>query len=140
MNGVFMDFEMEKLFVKRFVSKDMRERFLFELSSKKREFAILRFSHQLEHVINLRTLMFKEKSISEKTIYDWFLKNCKYAESAYVMSCNKFDGSILPIKKAIEICLNDYMPSVVMVDGHCVLIKEEVTFGSSEKYFLMANQ
>lgn len=135
-----MDFEMEKLFVKRFVSKDMRKRFLFELSSEKREFAILRFSHLVEQVINLQTLVFTEKSISENAIYDWFLKNCMYAESAYMMSCNQFDGSILPMKKAIEICLNDYMPSVVMVDGHCALIKEEVNFGSSKKYFLMANQ
>ena len=55
-----MDFEMEKLFVKRFIAKDLRERFLYELSSKKREFAILRFSHQVERVINARTLIFME--------------------------------------------------------------------------------
>ena len=40
-----MDLEMENLFVKKFISKDKRERFLFELSSKKRELAMLRFSH-----------------------------------------------------------------------------------------------
>ena len=101
---------------------------------------MLRFSHQVEQVINLRTLMFTEKSISESAIYDWFLKNCKYAESAYMMSCNQFDGSILPMKQAIEICLNDYMPSVVMVDGHCALIKEEVNIGPATKYFLKAIQ
>lgn len=140
MNGVFMDFEMEKLFVKRFIAKDLRERFLYELSSKKREFAILRFSHQVERVINARTLIFMETSISKSAILNWFKKNCRYAESAYIMSCNQFDGSILPTEKAIETCLDDYMPSVVMVDGHCVLIKQEVNFGSSKKYFLMANQ
>ena len=135
-----MDLEMENLFVKKFISKDMRERFLFELSSKKRELAMLRFSHQVEQVINLRTLMFTEKSISECAICDWFLKICKYAESAYMMSCNQSDGSILPMKKAIEICLNDYMPSVIMVDGHCALIKEEVNIGPAAKYFLKAIQ
>lgn len=135
-----MDLEMENLFVKKFISKDKRERFLFELSSKKRELAMFRFSHQVEQVINLRTLMFTEKSISESAIYDWFLKNCKYAESAYMLSCNQFDGSILPMKQAIEICLNDYMPSVVMVDGHCALIKEEINIGPAAKYFLKAIQ
>ena len=135
-----MDFEIDKLFVNRFISKDMRERFLFELSSKKRERAILRFSHLVEQVINPQTLMFMEKSISEDAIYDWFLKNCMYAESAYIISCNQFDGNILPMKKAIEICLNDYMPSVVMVDGLCALIKEEVNIGPAAKYFLKAIQ
>ena len=135
-----MDLETEKLFVKKFISKDMRERFLFELSSKKRELAILRFSHLAEQVINPQTLMFMEKSISENAVYDWFLKNCMRAESAYIMSCNQFDGRMLPLKKAIEICLNDYMPSVVMVDGHCALIKEEVNIGPVAKYFLKAIQ
>ena len=135
-----MDLEMENLFVKKFISKDKRERFLFELSSKKRELAMLRFSHQVERVINPQTLMFMETSISESAIYDWFLKNCMYAESAYMMSCNQFDGSILPMKQAIEICLNDYMPSVVMVDGHCALIKEEINIGPAAKYFLKAIQ
>lgn len=79
-----MDLEMENLFVKKFISKDKRERFLFELSSNKRELAMLRFSHQVEQVINPQTLVFMEKSISESDIYDWFLKNCIYAESAYI--------------------------------------------------------
>ena len=113
-----MNNTLESNFINDYIVKDKKERLLHEFSNhKKRENALLRFSHNIESIVN-------NKFIQCKCNIDNWHQFINLTGNVYVISMLKIDGENCSIKDAIDILNEQYMPVIVISDNY-VIIKSE---------------
>ncbi|PGU12510.1 hypothetical protein COD22_31025, partial [Bacillus thuringiensis] len=94
-----MDKEYEEAFVKKFFSKRLRDRVLFELfSPKKRRDALWRLNHNYSVALNEKYIVSITQRIANIDELLQLLKNHGAEDNCYVMSLNEdIDGKHLPL-------------------------------------------
>ena len=113
-----MNNTIESNFINDYIVKEKKERLLHEFSNqKKRENALLRFSHNIESIVN-------NKFIQCKCNIDNWHQFINLTGNVYVISMLKIDGEYCSIKDAIDILNEQYMPVIVISDNY-VIIKSE---------------
>lgn len=113
-----MESSLEKKFINAFVAKEKKERLIHEFSNpKKRENALLRFSHGVESVVD-------NKFIKYRCNINNFSKFLSLFNDVYVISLFKIDGEICSYKEAISHLQEQYMPVIIISDDY-VIIKSE---------------
>ncbi|MBR1891818.1 MAG: hypothetical protein IJ811_04930 [Clostridia bacterium] len=126
--------DIEIKFINDYIIKVKRDRLLFELGNeKRREKAIMRFSHDAEQFINPKKIVYCGETLTEREANDFFKKNKN--KSFYVVSTDKKDESVLPTETALTYSFSEYMP-VILIGETCSFIKCESEFGSSKKMIL----
>ena len=135
-----MNASVEEMFVKAFIEKRIQDRIIFELSSSKnRSKAVSRFAHTTDDIINSKYVFLKSNKLTSFEIEVELIKHCGKNKYVYIISMNEFDGKSLPFKDALKICIDDYMPSIIICSEKVVFIKTEVMDGLPMKYILVKN-
>ena len=119
-------------FVKNFIIKDKRERFLYELAKKPRD-AEERICHWIDQTLDGRLVVLSSKKLSEEDVLAELKKHTKDKE-AYLLF-TEYDREIKPLKEAVQICFDWLGGSVLITDG-AIFCKEEQCFGAPDKYVL----
>lgn len=132
-----MNTSIERTFVKSFICKRMQNRLIFELSTKNRNKAITRFAHISDELIESKYVIFRSNKLTNFEVETKLLEYCDKNKKVYIISSNKNDGEFFPLGEAIQLCMDDYMPSIVIVNQSCVFIKEETEYGAPMKYILL---
>ncbi|MCH5164520.1 MAG: hypothetical protein J1F36_05835 [Clostridiales bacterium] len=131
-----MNEDIEKAFIKNFIKKQYQERILFEFnSSKKRQHAIDRFSHDFENIINSEKIILMNSNLSILEI-EKELKYKKINEFAYVISYKYTMGKFFNLKDALSYLDEEYLPVIIILSNNMALIKSETDKGSSTKMLL----
>ena len=113
-----MNNTLELNFINTYVVKEKKERLIYEFSnSKKRENALLRFSHNIESIVN-------DKFIKCRCNIDNIDKFLTLFGNVYIISLLKIGGEICPYKQAIAHLSEEYMPIIIIADSH-IIIKSE---------------
>ncbi len=121
---------VENAFVKSFIDKRFQERILFELASKKKRlYAIDRFSHETEKIINQNRLVEKAVRMDAK----WMEK--RPSAPVYVLSYQYSDGVFLNYDEAIGYLSQTQSCAIVIHDDFC-MIKSESECNETTYYFL----
>lgn len=129
---------IEKMFVKTFVCKKLQDRIFFELSNNRsRNKAISRFAHINDELIELKYVMFQSNKLTSSEIETKLMSHCDKSKKVYIISTNEFDGEFVILREGIQLCMNDYMPSILVCNPNCVFIKEETEYGAPMKYILI---
>lgn len=129
-----MDNNIESSFINDYIVKERRERLLFELGSvKKRETAIMRFSHNAEGLINLKKIIYCNEALTEKQAIDFF--KTKRINKFYIVSLGRNDKCVLSFEDALAYCFSEYMPVILIGEGYSFL-KCESEYGTSKKIIL----
>lgn len=109
---------LETNFINSFIVKNKKERLIHEFSNpKKRENAILRFSHNVESIINVKFIKYICNIDNLKQIVN-------LTGNVYVISMEKIDGENCLFEDAIVHLSEQYMPVIVITDNY-VIIKSE---------------
>ena len=119
-------------FVKNFIIKDKRERFLHEFA-KKPDDAEWRICHGLYEILDKRFVVLSGEKLSEEDVLAELKKHTKDKE-AYLLF-TEYDRERKPLKEAVQICFDWPGGSVLITDG-AIFCKEEQCFGAPEKYVL----
>lgn len=119
-------------FVKNFIIKDKRERFLYELAKKPID-AERRICHGLSEILDKRFIVLSGNKLSEEEVLSELKKHTKDKE-AYLLF-TEYDREVKPLKEAVQICFDWLGGSVLIADG-AIFCKEEQCFGPPEKYVL----
>lgn len=126
-----MNHEIEANFVYSFIDSFYQNRILFELShTKKRINAIMRFSHNVNELINDSMINYKLDKFDNKIFNSFF--NVK---SLYVISLKYIDGIMMSIEDLLEYIYNENMP-VIACTNDLALIKTEFENSKNNFFFL----
>ena len=113
-----MNNTLELDFINTYVVKEKKERLIYEFSNpKKREHALLRFSHNIESIVN-------DKFIKCRCNIDNINQFLDLFGDVYVVSLYKIGGEICSYKQAVAHLSEQYMPVIIIADNH-VIIKSE---------------
>ncbi|WP_242237398.1 hypothetical protein [Bacillus cereus group sp. BfR-BA-01316] len=137
-----MDKEYEETFVKKFFSKRLRDRVLFELfSPKKRRDALWRLNHNYNVVLNEKYIVSITQRIANTDELLQLLKNYGAQDSCYVMSLNEdVDGKHLPLHIAVEKIAFYGLSSIIScVPDKLAYFQAEQDYGPRERYLLKRN-
>ncbi|MDO8158526.1 hypothetical protein FKQ51_14390 [Bacillus toyonensis] len=137
-----MDKEYEEAFVKKFFSKRLRDRVLFELfSPKKRRDALWRLNHNYNVALNEKYIVSITQRIANTDELLQLLKNHGAEDSCYVMSLNEnVDGKHLPLHIAVEKIAFYGLSSIIScVPDKLAYFQAEQDYGSRERYLLKRN-
>lgn len=127
-------FELE--FINNYITKNKRERILYELTSKKkRKNAIGRFCHNTLEYIDKTKIVYKGNTISVYELENLIKKYTKDKEGYLISWDSDIDGSILPIENALNEVIGKGMASIV-VFSNVILIETEQEQGAAIKYVL----
>ncbi|WP_167957545.1 hypothetical protein [Anaerosporobacter faecicola] len=131
-----MSLEYEEEFVEKFLTKNKRERLLFELSStKKREHAIGHFCHNTLDYIDENKIVYMGNTLSNSELIKK-LRSYSMKSLVYIISWNEnLDGSLMEVDKAINEIEEEGMASIIML-GNAILIKTEQEQGAAVNYIL----
>ena len=125
-----MNFDIEKKFVKEFIKKELQDRLIFELqSSKRREKALSRFSHNAENLFKNPFEICDEAKIKKHFDKEQCNKKC------YVLSWDETDASFLSMDQALAKCFNSAM-SLILIFDEGAIIKEEWEKSKANFFFL----
>ena len=132
-----INYDKEKLFVKKFITKIKADRLIFELQSeKRRRDALWRFCHGVENLIKIDLIDVKDRKMSPQDIYKKIRENSN-DNTGYVISLdNGIDGHEFELFEALEKSTNSGLASIVLVGKNIVVIVAEQEHGSAEKYIL----
>ena len=109
---------LELKFVNEFIVNEKKDRLIHEFSiPKKRENAIMRFSHKIENIVN-------NKFIQCKCNMGNLGKNLTLSGDVYIVSLEKISGETCPYKEALIHLNEQYMP-VIIIGENTVIIKTE---------------
>ena len=126
-----MNREIEANFVYSFINSFYQNRILYELShTKKRINAIMRFSHNVNELINDSMINYKLDKFDNKIFNSFF--NVK---SLYVFSFKYIDGIMMNIEDLLEYLNNENMP-VIACTNDLALIKIEFENSKNNFFFL----
>ena len=126
-----MNREIEANFVYSFINSFYQNRILYELShTKKRINAIMRFSHNVNELINDSMINYKLDKFDNKIFNSFF--NVK---SLYVFSFKYIDGIMMNIEDLLEYINNENMP-VIACTNDLALIKIEFENSKNNFFFL----
>lgn len=112
----------EDLFVQKFITSKYRSRVLYELSSKKREQAII---HINEH-IDERYAIFCSGEYDYEILLNTVAKKFNVNEKCYLISCSSFDKTEMAFKEALNMILNDCGANVLICGENLAVVREEV--------------
>ena len=127
-------FELE--FINNYITKNKRERILYELTSKKkRKNAIGRFCHNTLEYIDKTKIVYEGNTISVYELENLIKKYTKDKEGYLISWDSDIDGSILPIENALNEVIGKGMASIV-VFSNVILIETEQEQGAAIKYVL----
>ena len=125
-----MNREIEANFVYSFINSFYQNRILYELShTKKRINAIMRFSHNVNELINDSMINYKLDKFDNKIFNSFF--NVK---SLYVISLKYIDGIMMNIEDLLEYINNENMP-VIACTNDLALIKIEFENSKNNFFF-----
>ena len=124
--------EIEIEFVNNFVAKEMKERLIHELFSKKRYKALSRLAHDVENILNLKC-MFNVSSQGE--VLNLVRQNGNLLENAYIIG-GMCDGKQIATHSAIEMAFNDCCALIIVFSSTMAFIKTEFESSSCNKYIL----
>ena len=126
-----MNREIEANFVYSFINSFYQNRILYELShTKKRINAIMRFSLNVNELINDSMINYKLDKFDNKIFNSFF--NVK---SLYVISFKYIDGIMMNIEDLLEYINNENMP-VIACTNDLALIKIEFENSKNNFFFL----
>lgn len=126
---------MEEKFVKMFIKKQYQERLLFELSSKKREKAIDRFSHETKKLLKENLILMQGEKISQEDI-EKLLGIKKNSKDVYVITLNSlYDKKLIQLERAFNIFFDEYLPMIIIGETFA-LIRQETSGNDSMKFVL----
>ena len=126
-----MNREIEANFVYSFINSFYQNRILYELShTKKRINAIMRFSHNVNELINDSMINYRLDKFDNKIFNSFF--NVK---SLYVISLKYIDGIMMNIEDLLEYINNENMP-VIACTNDLALIKIEFENSKNNFFFL----
>lgn len=120
-----MHYEIEQLFIKKFVIKNKQERFLNFLGNKKTR---IKFTNELYHFKYLVGSLIREikGNESEAAAILSKIQDKKDIVSCYVISVNsKFDGKLLSINEAIENLVGEEGSILVFGDAEVIYYEGE---------------
>lgn len=121
---------LEIKFINTFIVKEKQERLIHEFSNpKKRENALLRFSHNVESVVS-------DNFIKYRCNIDKLAKLLNLSCNVYVISLLKIGGEICLYKEAISHLDEQYMPVIIIADNY-VIIKTE-SDGLKDNIFILS--
>ncbi len=124
-----MNNTLELDFINTYVVKEKKERLIYEFSNpKKRENALLRFSHNIESIVN-------DKFIKCRCNIDNINQFLDLFGDVYVVSLYKIGGEICSYKQAVAHLSEQYMPVIIIADNH-VIIKSECD-NSKDSIFIL---
>ena len=127
-------FELE--FINNYITKNKRERILYELASKKkRKNAIGRFCHNTSEYIDETKIVYKGNTISVYELENLIKKYTNDKEGYLISWDSDIDGSILSIENALNEVIGKGMASIV-VFSNVILIETEQEQGAAIKYVL----
>ena len=113
-----MDNALELNFLNTYIVREKKERLIYEFAnSKKREYALLRFSHDVENIIKSNFIQYRCNA-GNLNMY------LNISKDVYVISLSKIEGEFCPYKKAIAHLNDQYMPVIIIADNY-VIIKSE---------------
>ena len=131
-----MDITIEQKFIKKFVEKNMQDRFLHELSSKdKRRNALSKFAHTAKRYLNTQIIYLQGKKLGIDEIEKEMKKLANDTKHCYVIA-GVYDGQIMSLRDALEKSYDDYNESIIIVNESTAFIKTETESGGSIKYIL----
>lgn len=136
MEVTFMDKTIEIAFVKTFINKRMQDRILYELLNTQKRRKIISRLANAEEILDSKKVFLKSNKITDDEVAEKLLKYNKITDLCYVISCTNMDGEFCPFKEALQGCLEDYMPSILICGRDLALVKGEVEKGSPTKYIL----
>ena len=126
-----MNVNLEEKFVNNFINASYRERLLFELKThKKRLKALMRFSHDIDKLVKVGSIISKSKIFDEKELKQ-FLKGNQF----YVISIKYLDGKIMNIDEILYHMYEEHLPVIICADDFAV-IKKEFEKGENNFFFL----
>ena len=124
-----MNKELEIKFINTFIINEKKERLIYELSTpKKRENALLRFSHNIKNIIN-------EKYIKYKCNINNLAELLNISSNVYIISLIKIEGETCSYKDAISHLGEQNMPVIIIMDNY-VIIKTESDDGKDNIFIL----
>ena len=122
--------DLELNFINNFIVKEKKNRLIYEFSnSKKREDALMRFSHKIENIVNNRFIHCK-CNIEHLTNY------VILSGDVLVISLEKINGETCSYKEALNHLKEQYMP-VIIIGEKLVIIKSENEDSKDNIFVLM---
>ncbi len=133
-----MNNNIENIFIKKFINKINQDRLKFELGSEKHRLdGIERFAHNVNQILKQEKIFFQGRKLTLLDVSSILLDNgCHEDDEVYLISTGKEDGSILLLDKALQICFDDYSPSIIICNENLAFIKAETSIGSPLKLIL----
>ena len=113
-----MDNALELNFLNTYIVREKKERLIYEFAnSKKREYALLRFSHDVENIIKSNFIQYRCNAGNLNIHFN-------ISKDVYVISLSKIEGEFCPYEEAIAHLNCQYMPVIIIADNY-VIIKSE---------------
>ena len=124
--------------IARFLRKDKRERFLYEIRGKKRKTGIGRFCHDAAAMLDPSAIVACGRSSEEEIVqtvqqYDPFaMQHLNW----YIMACAKeLDGKLCSFRDALSMVLGNGMAAVI-ISEHTAIVETEQEQGTPVRYIL----
>lgn len=124
--------KLENEFINLFISKDYKERLLYELNSpKKRTVGLDRFCHDFKKMISKQVSVKYNKILTEKELSLFF----NQAKEVFILSSNFMNGDMVLLNEAFDCLQNEYYFLILYANNRAV-VKAEYEGGKSEVYML----
>ena len=134
--NVNFDMNYEEFFIDNFIFERYRERLLFEFRDEKRRFcAIERFSHDSAKYLDKAKISCAGEKITQYELLP-MLKEITSSKTAYVISQNSFDKTIMPLRDAVLMAYGEYSAVILVIDERISFVKSEVEKSSCKKYVM----
>lgn len=130
--------DKETLFIRNFIVPRMCERLIFELGNpQKRRHAIGRFCHSAEDLIKPGVIHRKDCKLSKDDILQICTEIKANIGICYVISYDQgMDATETLFENALNNCIGQGMPSIIILDAKNAVIDTEQSFGPATKYIL----
>ena len=126
----------EDIFINNFIEKRYRERLKYEFYSKqKRSYAINRFSHKCNEIIDKEKIYMESNSLTCTQALEK-LKGLASTKQAYIISLNSYDKKVMPLADALLLCFNEYSVVILMLGETTCFIKTETEDGNCQKIIM----
>ena len=124
--------KLENEFINLFISKDYKERLLYELNSpKKRDVGLDRFCHDFYKMISKRALVESNKILTKKDLSLFF----NQTREVFMLSSKFTNGAMVSLNEAFDYLQNEYYFLILYANNRAV-VKAEYEGGKSEVYVL----
>lgn len=113
-----MNNTLEMNFITTFIVKEKKDRLIYEfLNPKKRENALMRFSHNTESIVN-------DKFIKYRCNIETLNKYINVTSDLYVISLDKLNGEVCSSEEAFLHLKEQYMPVIILGNDFAVIKSE----------------